>query len=106
VSEHNTLRFSSVTDSYRDATTSHSDTIDSFDAAQDKLDLTALGYTSLGDGHGSSLKLLYNAAQDATYLKSFDENASGQRFELVFKGDYSATLTNANFQQLVSGTGY
>jgi len=106
VSEHNTLRFSSITDSYRDTTTSHSDTIKSFDAAQDKLDLTALGYTKLGDGHGSSLKLSYNAAQDATYLKSFDENAGGQRFELVFKGDYSDTLTNANFLQLVSGTGY
>jgi Ca2+-binding RTX toxin-like protein len=104
VSEHDVLRFDTLTDSYRDAVSAHFDTIEDFDASQDTLDLTALGYTTIGDGHGASLKVLYNAAQDLTYLKSFDENSQGQRFELAFKGDYSDTLSQANFPQLVSGT--
>jgi Ca2+-binding RTX toxin-like protein len=104
VSETNTLRFDNITDSYRDASTSHSDTVKSFDVTSDKLDLTALGYTHLGNGHGDSLKLIYNASQNSTYLKSLDTNSVGQRFELVLTGDYSHTLTDANFRQLAAGT--
>ncbi len=106
VSHQNTLRYSLLTDSYRDATHSHADLIESFDVTQDTIDVAALGFSGLGDGHGDSLKLLYNAAQGLTYLKSFDSNADGQRFELVFKGDYSSSLTDANFQTLTAGTGF
>lgn len=106
VSEHDVLRFDNITDSFRDRLSSLSDTVERFDASQDKLDLTAIGYTGVGNGHGNTLKVIYNATQDATYLKSFDENSNGHRFELVFRGDYSDTLSNANFQQLVSGTPY
>jgi len=104
VSQANTLRFDNITDSYRDASSAHFDTVTSFDAKFDTLDLTALGYTHLGNGHGDSLKLTYNAAQNSTYLKSFDANGIGQRFELVLTGDYSHTLTDSNFQQLAAGT--
>lgn len=106
VSETNTLRFSNLTESYRDASTSHADRVERFDAAQDKLDVTALGFDRLGDGHGNTLKLVYNEAQDSTYLKSFDADASGQRFELVFAGDYSDSLSDANFQKLTAGSAF
>ena len=106
ISQHNTFRFSSLTDSYRDATSAHSDQVKSFDPDNDTLDLTLLGITSLGDGYGGTLKLMYNESQQLTYLKSFEDNAQGQRFELVLQGDYSQTLSNANFVPLMAGTAY
>ncbi|MBA1244301.1 calcium-binding protein [Pseudomonas japonica] len=105
ISAVNILRFNSVTDSYRDATTGHWDYVYNFDTTRDKLDLTALGYTGIGDGHGSTLKVMYNETTDTTYLKSFDADASGQRFELGFGGhDYA--FSDANFVALLAGTSH
>lgn len=106
VSHQNTLRYTRLTDSYRDATRSHADQVESFDVTRDRIDVAALGFSTLGDGHGDSLKVLYNQAQDLTYLKSFDADADGNRFELVLKGDYSGTLTDANLQTLIPGDAF
>lgn len=99
-----TYRFTALTDSYRTASGSFSDRVFGFDPTLQTLDVAALGFTGLGDGHGATLQMTYNAAQDFTYLKNLDANAAGQRFELMLYGNFLTTLTNANFQTLVAGS--
>jgi Ca2+-binding RTX toxin-like protein len=96
------FRFGSLLDSYRTASTGHADRISDFTVGQDRLDLTPLGLTGLGNGHGSTLKLSYSAASDLTYLKSFDADANGNRFELALQGHYTA-LSTGSFQWLTEG---
>ncbi|MGI4837479.1 MAG: glycosyl hydrolase family 28-related protein [Janthinobacterium lividum] len=98
------FRFTSLEDSYRTASKSFADRITDFDAAHDKLDLADINISGLGDGQNGTLYLSYNAAKDVTYLKSFEEDAQGNRFELVLKGDYRGSLTDDNFQHEISGT--
>lgn len=80
------FRFTERGDSYRTATGSHADLIRDFTPGQDRIDVSALGFTGLGNGHGSTLKLAYNAGKDLTYLKSFEADSQGQRFELALAG--------------------
>ncbi|SCY50509.1 delta-60 repeat domain-containing protein [Pseudomonas sp. NFACC37-1] len=96
-----TFRYESVTDSYRTATAAHSDRIIDFDPSIDTIDLSSLGLLGLGNGHDGTLAIRVNESGTRTYLKSFDSNADGERFELVFDGDLSQTLneTNILFQQ-------
>lgn len=91
------FRFESLTDSYRTATTSHADVISNFDLAHDRLDIAALDLVGFGP-----LKLIYNEAKDRTYLKSFDPDAEGRRFELVLEGDQRNVL-GMNIQGKVQG---
>lgn len=98
------FRFTDLGDSYRTASQSFADRITDFDAAHDKLDLADINISGLGNGHDGTLYLSYNAARDLTYLKSFEEDALGNRFELVLKGDYRASLSDDNFQHEFSGT--
>lgn len=98
------FRYTSVDDSYRDATTSHADRIVDFNVSKDKFDVVSLGFSGLGDGHDGTLALAYNAAKGVTYLKSYDADAQGHRFEIALQGDYRGLLTAANFQALVRGT--
>ena len=99
-----TFRYDSVEDSYRDASSSHADQIRGFNVATDKLDVASLGFSGLGTGHDGTLALVYNAAKNITYLKSYDADDQGHRFELGLKGDYRDLLTAANFQTLIAGT--
>ncbi|WP_225774305.1 glycosyl hydrolase family 28-related protein [Pseudomonas sp. Marseille-Q5115] len=99
------FRITSLMDSYRNATTTHADRITDFTVGQDRLDLTALGFTGLGNGHGSTVKLVYSAASDVTYLKNYDADASGNRFELGLQGHYTS-LTTGSFQWLTTGMDY
>ena len=99
------FRFTELSDSYRNATTGHADRITDFALGQDRLDLADLGFTGLGNGHGDTLKLVYSAASDTTYLKSLDADAVGNRFELALEGHYT-TLTTGSFQWLTSGMDY
>ncbi|WP_422775931.1 M10 family metallopeptidase C-terminal domain-containing protein [Pseudomonas mediterranea] len=96
-----TFRYQSVSDSYRTATEAHSDRITDFDPSTDTIELFSLGFLGLGDGHDGTLAIRVNESGTRTYLKSFDANADGERFELVFDGDLSQTLneTNLLFQQ-------
>jgi serralysin len=90
------FHFTSIEDSYRTARESFSDHIMDFNPAQDALDLAALGYTGLGDGYGNTLALRVDAESQRTYLKSFEPNADGHRFELVFNDDISGQLNADN----------
>lgn len=100
------FRFTDISDSYRTASKSYADVITDFDVAHDKIDLasSALPLTTLGDGHNGTLLLAYNEAKDVTYLKSYDEDSLGRRFELALKGNYVDTFTNANLQTRIDGT--
>ncbi len=96
-----TFRYQSVTDSYRTATAAHSDRITDFDPSTDTLDLASLGFLGLGNGHDGTLAIRVNESGTRTYLKSFEANADGERFEVVFDGNLGQTLneTNLVFQQ-------
>jgi Ca2+-binding RTX toxin-like protein len=97
------VRFAALTDSYRSTSHSYADRITDFDVSSDRLDLTALGFSDLGNGHGDTLRLSYNVALDRTYLKHLDPDAAGNRFEVVLLGDHR-DFTVANLQQREVGT--
>ncbi|WP_263262968.1 hypothetical protein [Pseudomonas sp. RIT-PI-S] len=63
---------------------------------QDKIDVAALGYTGLRDGTNGTLKLVYDTDLHRTYLKDYDLNAEGQRFEIALEGGYTRTFTANN----------
>ncbi|WP_190726766.1 M10 family metallopeptidase C-terminal domain-containing protein [Pseudomonas typographi] len=78
------------------------DLIAGFDVAHDKIDVAALGYTGLGDGTDGTLKLVYDRDLHRTYLKVYDLNAEGQRFEIGLVGTFTKTFTADNL--VVAGT--
>ncbi|MCD5987917.1 calcium-binding protein [Pseudomonas sp. CDFA 553] len=90
------FRFDAVGDSFRTGTTTGSDRIVDFDATQDRIDLIGLGFTGLGNGLDGTLSLQVNAEGTRTYLKNFETNAQGQRFELVLEGNYLDQLNTDN----------
>ena len=91
-----TFRYESVSDSYRTVTTAHSDRITDFDPNTDTIDLSSMGLLGLGNGHDGTLAIRVNESGTRTYLKSFDANADGERFELIFDGDLGQTLNETN----------
>lgn len=90
------FRFSELSDSFRTDTQNSSDRIQDFDASHDRIDLIALGFTGIGDGHDGTLAIQASADGTRTYLKSYDADASGQRFELALDGDWVAQLNSTN----------
>lgn len=90
------FRFAEVGDSYRTATQTGSDRILDFDVHQDRIDLIALGFTGLGDGRDGTLAVQANADGTRTYLKSFEVDDAGQRFELALDGDLVGQLNSTN----------
>ncbi|WP_095056172.1 glycosyl hydrolase family 28-related protein [Pseudomonas sp. Irchel s3f7] len=101
-----TFRFVTQSDSYRNATTSFDDTLTDFDVTQDKIDLAGLGFTGLGNGRGGTLQVSYSASSNRTYIKDYDADASGNRFELILSGNFASTLTASNFifNSVITGT--
>jgi Ca2+-binding RTX toxin-like protein len=90
----NTFVFTAVNDSYRDASVDYADIIRDFTKSEgNQVDVSALGFTSLGDGHGSTLTIAVNDAGTRTYLKSYEVNEDGNRFEVAFDGDITQYLT-------------
>jgi Ca2+-binding RTX toxin-like protein len=87
-----TFSFSSLLDSYRTSSTLNNDSITDFDGTLDRIDLTGLGFTALGNGYNGTLLLNYSSTSDRTYLKSFEPDADGNRFELAFHGNQLAEL--------------
>lgn len=90
------FRFTSLTDSYRTTTTGHSDLITDFTTGQDRLDLSALEFTGLGNGRDGTLAIQVSADGSRTYIKSYDADAQGQRFEVTLAGNH-ADLASTDF---------
>lgn len=96
------FRYLATSDSYRNASGSQADLVTDFAFGQDRLDLTALGYKGVGDGHFGTLKVTYDRARDVTYFTSLDPDSQGNQFELTLEGD-SRSLTDSSFQQAING---
>ncbi|CAH0174251.1 calcium-binding protein [Pseudomonas brassicacearum] len=90
------FRFTELSDSFRTATQNNSDRILDFDASEDRIDLIGLGFTGIGDGHGGTLAVMASADGSRTYLKNYDADASGQRFELVLDGNLVGQLDSTH----------
>ncbi|WLH00330.1 calcium-binding protein [Pseudomonas beijingensis] len=90
------FRFTELSDSFRTATQNNSDRVQDFDASQDRIDLIALGFTGIGDGHDGTLAVMASADGTRTYLKNYDADASGQRFELALDGNLVGQLDSTN----------
>lgn len=90
------IRYTSLGDSYRSATTSFADAILDFNASLDRLDLSALGFTGFGNGHDGTLAIVQSDNTGRTYLKSYDADAEGQRFQITFNGLYEGLLDQDN----------
>jgi serralysin len=91
------FRFSQASDSYRTATTSFADLITDFQTYHDKIDVSALGYTGLGDGTDGTLLLVESNSIDRTYLKDLEPDGQGHRFELSLAGSYGFDLRDSDF---------
>ncbi len=96
-----TFRYTNASDSVRGA----SDLITDFAPGEDKLDVASLGYFGLGNGHDGTLRAIYNASLDRTYLQSLDADSNGQYFQLALAGNYLGRLQAADFETLFKGTG-
>ncbi|UQI30299.1 calcium-binding protein [Pseudomonas bijieensis] len=90
------FRFTELSDSFRTATQNHSDRVQDFDASRDRIDLIALGFTGIGDGHDGTLAVQASTDGTLTYLKSYDADASGLRFELALDGNLVGQLNSTN----------
>ena len=90
------FRFTELSDSFRTDAQNSSDRIQDFDASQDRIDLAGLGFIGIGNGHDGTLAIQASADGTRTYLKSYDADASGQRFELALDGDWVGQLNSSN----------
>src|SRR5690606_1933550 len=79
-----TFLFSDSLDSYRNYASQGAtvtDTITDFTHGVDKIDLSALGFTGLGNGYNDTIYLTVNDAGSKTFVKSAQTDADGNRFE-------------------------
>jgi serralysin len=90
------FRFAELSDSFRTATLNSSDRVQDFDVSHDRIDLTALGFTGIGNGHDGTLAITVSEDGTRTYLKNYDADASGQRFELALDGNLIGQLNSDN----------
>lgn len=92
-----TFVFTNASDSLKvGSSTALRDTITDFNALEnDKIDLTGLNFTGLGNGHDGTLKMVLNAAGTLTALKSLDVASDGSSFEIMLTGNHFSDL-NAN----------
>lgn len=89
-----TFVYNNVTESYQGGGQDFADLIRNFGGAgDDHIDVSAMGFSGLGDGHGDTLTVAINDAGTRTYLKSYAYTEGGDRFEVAFDGDVRQYLT-------------
>ena len=88
-----TFRFTATADSVR----GNNDLITDFLAVKDTIDLSGLGYTGIADGTDGTVKVVYNSDLDRTYIKNFNTDANGERFEITLLGNLEGQLGADNF---------
>ncbi|WP_263262518.1 M10 family metallopeptidase C-terminal domain-containing protein [Pseudomonas sp. RIT-PI-S] len=89
--------FNATSDSYRTASSSFADVIKDFEVFQDTIDVSALGYTGLGNGTHGTLDVKWNEALNRTYIKDLQPDQDGHRFEVSLVGNYEQELGESNF---------
>jgi Ca2+-binding RTX toxin-like protein len=88
-----TFAYQRVSDSYHGV----ADVIAGFLVSVDRIDVSALGFTGLGDGTDGTLKVAYSSNTDRTYVQSSETDSDGHRFEVALEGNYRDTLSAYNF---------
>jgi parallel beta-helix repeat protein len=88
-----TFVYRSISDSYHGS----ADIIADLLVSVDRIDVSALGFTGLGDGNHQTLKVGYSDATERTYVQSNQADSEGHRFEVSLSGDYRQTLSSENF---------
>lgn len=96
LSRHDSIQGEPVSSDQLERISAEEDTIFGFDVSQDKLDVSAVGFTGLGSGSNGTLKLIYDPAQDQTLLRNDELQRDGSRFELALQGSLATSLSNAN----------
>lgn len=90
-----TFLYQAVSDSYRGNGTS--DLITDFTVGVDRIDVSALGFTGLGNGNNHTLSVTYNQSLDRTYLRNNQADGDGHSFQVSLAGDYRQTLRDGDF---------
>jgi parallel beta-helix repeat protein len=94
------FQYSNRQDSYRNYNSGGltvTDTINDFSIGTDKIDLSAVGFTGLGNGLRNTLYLTLNAEGTKTFIKSSETDADGNRFEISLTGNHLNTLSATDF---------
>lgn len=91
------FRFDNLADSFRTTHASAADVILDFTDGQDRIDLSALGFAGLGDGTAGTLQVSYSATLGRTFLKSYEADEAGHRFELSLAGNHAQALNDGDF---------
>uniref|UniRef100_UPI000AFA4AC1 calcium-binding protein n=1 Tax=Azotobacter vinelandii TaxID=354 RepID=UPI000AFA4AC1 len=93
------FRFGDALDSFRNYNSGANvtDSIADFTHGADLIDLSALGYTGLGDGYNGTLAIVLNDAGTKTYLKDRGGDAEGNRFEISLEGNHADQLDASDF---------
>nr|2ML3_A Chain A, Poly(beta-D-mannuronate) C5 epimerase 6 [Azotobacter vinelandii] len=91
-----TFRFALREDSHRSPLGTFGDRILDFDPSQDRIDVSALGFSGLGNGYAGSLAVSVSDDGTRTYLKSYEADAQGLSFEVALEGDHAAALSADN----------
>ncbi|MDU8456201.1 M10 family metallopeptidase C-terminal domain-containing protein [Pseudomonas syringae group sp. J254-4] len=99
------FRFDRIGDSYINSGGEHTDSISHFDPAHDTLDVSALGYSHLGDGYGDTLHIRSEPLRGIYFLESYERDGNGKHFAAQFLAN-SGLITDANFQPLINGTSH
>lgn len=99
------FRFDRLGDSYIKDGGEYTDTINYFDPAHDILDVSALGYSHLGNGYGDTLHIRSEPLRGIYILESYERDGNGKHFAVQFLAN-SGLITDANFQPLINGTSH
>ncbi|MEN4753449.1 calcium-binding protein, partial [Pseudomonas sp. Ps21-P2] len=99
------FRFDRLGDSYIKDGGEYTDTINYFDPAHDILDVSALGYSHLGNGYGDTLHISSEPLRGIYILESYERDGNGKHFAVQFLAN-SGLITDANFQPLINGTSH
>ncbi|MCH5510526.1 M10 family metallopeptidase C-terminal domain-containing protein [Pseudomonas syringae] len=97
------FRFERISDSYISGAGESTDSISYFDPAHDILDVSALGYSHLGNGYGDTLHIRSEPLRGIYFLESYERDQNGHRFAVQFLAN-SGVITDANLQPLINGT--
>jgi len=87
-----TFLYQRVSDSYSGT----ADLIEDFLVSADRIDVSALGFTGLGDGKAGTLALSYSATSDRTYLQANELDSDGHSFRVGLAGDFREAFTAQN----------